>query len=83
MADTPTPEKPLLERVQAVIDTIRPLIQADGGDIQLVGIEDGVVQVRLHGACVSCPMSRMTLKMGVEQHLRELIPEINSVEAVA
>ncbi len=83
MSETPANERPLAERVSEVIDAIRPFIQADGGDIQFVSVEDGVVRVRLHGACVSCPMSRMTLKMGVEQHLRELIPEISAVEAVA
>lgn len=74
--------RPLEERVQEVIEAIRPYIQGDGGDLQLVGIEDNVVKVRLRGACVGCPHSLMTLKMGVERHMRERVPEIKSVEAV-
>ena len=72
------------ERVQGVIDRIRPLLQADGGDIELVGIDEdtGVVSVRLQGACKGCPGAAMTLKMGVERHLREKVPEVNEVVAV-
>lgn len=71
------------ERVQGVIDHIRPLLQADGGDIELVGIdEDGVVSVRLCGACQGCPGAAMTLKMGVERHLKEKVPEVRQVVAV-
>ena len=70
------------EKVEQVIQTIRPRLQADGGDIELVGVEDGVVQVRLQGACHGCPGAQMTLKLGVERLLKEKIPEIVSVEAV-
>jgi len=71
------------DRVDAVIQRIRPAIQMDGGDIQLVDVNDkGVVTVQLHGACVGCPGARMTLKMGVERHLREKVPEVTEVVAV-
>jgi len=70
------------EKVQAVIERIRPALQADGGDVELVGIEDGVVKVKLTGACGSCPMSTMTLKMGIERVIREEFPEIKEVVAV-
>ncbi len=70
------------EQVQTVLDKIRPKLQADGGDVELVEIEDGVVKVRLQGACAGCAMSRMTLKMGVESLLKQEIPEIKSVQQV-
>ena len=70
------------ERVEKVINRIRPAVQMDGGDIQLVDIVDGVVRVRLVGACVGCPSSTMTLKMGIERAIRTEVPEIKSVEAV-
>ncbi|MBL7220499.1 MAG: NifU family protein [Phycisphaerae bacterium] len=71
-------------RVQEVIDTIRPLLQADGGDIELVSVdaETGKVSVRLQGACKGCPGAAMTLKMGVERHLKEKVPEVTEVVAV-
>jgi Fe-S cluster biogenesis protein NfuA len=69
-------------RVQQVLDTIRPHVQADGGDIELVDIVDGVVQIRLAGSCVGCMYSMMTLQAGVERMLREQVPEIKAVEAV-
>ncbi len=68
------------EKVEKVLKKIRPNLQADGGDIELVDVVDGVVKVRLTGACGTCPMSTMTLKMGVERILKEQIPEIKSVE---
>ena len=72
------------EKVQKVLDQIKPALQADGGDIQLVEVtSDGVVKVKLTGACGSCPMSQMTLKMGVERTLKEKFPEINEVVAVS
>jgi Fe-S cluster biogenesis protein NfuA len=72
------------EKVQSVIDEIRPNLQADGGDIELVDVTaDGVVQVRLQGACSGCPGAAMTLKMGVERILKNRIPEVQSVEKVA
>ncbi len=70
------------ERVQQVIEKIRPLLQRDGGDIELVDIEDGVVKVKLQGACGTCPMSTMTLKMGVERQLKQEIPEVKEVVSV-
>ena len=68
------------EKVEKVLKKIRPSLQADGGDIELIDVVDGVVKVRLTGACGTCPMSTMTLKMGVERILKEQIPEIKSVE---
>lgn len=71
------------ERVQAVLDQIRPALQADGGDVALVDVtEDGVVQVQLQGACRGCPMSQLTLANGVERVLKEQIPEVVRVESV-
>lgn len=70
------------EKVLELLDKIRPNLQADGGDIELVSIDDGVVKVRLTGACGHCPMSQMTLKNGVEAFLKENMPEVKSVEAV-
>ena len=69
-------------QVERALETIRPALQADGGDIELVGIEDKVVTVRLTGACSGCPMAQMTLKHGVEVRVRELVPEIERIEAV-
>ena len=68
------------EKVEEALQHIRPALQADGGDIELVGIEGGVVKVRLKGACGSCPSALMTLKYGVEERLKEEIPEVESVE---
>jgi Fe-S cluster biogenesis protein NfuA len=67
------------ERVEEVIEKIRPMLQRDGGDIELVDVVDGVVKVKLTGACGSCPMSTMTLKMGVENTLKKEIPEVKAV----
>ena len=67
------------EKVQAVLNKIRPMLQADGGDVELVDVEDGVVKVRLQGACAGCPMSQMTLKNGIERLLKNDIPEVQSV----
>jgi len=70
-------------KVQEVLDKVRPMLQADGGDCELVDVtEDGVVKVRLTGACGSCPMSTMTLKMGIEKQLKLEIPEVKTVEQV-
>lgn len=72
------------QRVQAVIDLIRPAVQADGGDIELVGIRGGnVVEIRFHGACHGCPSSTMTLQYGIERSIREKVPEITQVLPVA
>lgn len=68
------------EKVQKTIEKIRPMLQADGGDVELVDIEDGVVKVRLQGACAGCPMSQMTLRNGIERLLKQEVPEIKAVE---
>ena len=71
------------ERVQAALDKIRPALQADGGDVELVEVtEDGVVKVALQGACRGCPMSQLTLANGVERVIKQEIPEVQRVEAV-
>ncbi len=70
------------KKVMEVLDKIRPALQADGGNVELVDIEDGVVKVRLQGACVGCPMSQITLKQGIERFLKKEIPEVKSVESV-
>jgi len=70
------------DRVQKVIQELRPNLQADGGDIELLGVEKGVVKVKLKGACAGCPMSTMTIQWGVERFLKKKIPEIVKVEAV-
>lgn len=71
------------EKVQAALDKVRVRLQADGGDAELVSVsEDGVVQVRLKGACHGCPMSQMTLKRGIEQFIKTEVPEVQRVEAV-
>jgi len=76
-------ELSLLERVQASLDTIRPHLAEDGGDIEVVGItSEKVVEVRLLGACETCPMSAMTMKAGVESAVRNACPEITAVLAV-
>ncbi len=71
------------EKVQQVLETIRPALQRDGGDVELVDVKDGVVQVRLQGACAGCPMSQMTLAFGIQRVLKEKVPEIQRVEPVA
>lgn len=71
------------ERVAKVLSLVRPAVQADGGDVELVEITAaGVVRIRLHGACVGCPSSVMTLRTGIERNLRDHVPEVKSVEAV-
>jgi Fe-S cluster biogenesis protein NfuA len=72
----------LRDRVEKVLDTIRPYVQGDGGDIELVDVTDGIVQVRLAGACVGCMHSMMTLQAGIERMLKQEIPEVRVVEAV-
>jgi Fe-S cluster biogenesis protein NfuA len=68
------------ERVQEVLDKIRPALQADGGDVELVDVDGGVVKVKLVGACAGCPMSQLTLTNGVERILKQEIPEVERVE---
>jgi len=71
------------DKVQQALETVRPFLQADGGDVELVDVtDDGTVYVRLEGACSGCPMSMMTLKAGIEERIREQVPEVKSVEAV-
>ncbi|MBN1456653.1 MAG: NifU family protein [Sedimentisphaerales bacterium] len=76
-------EKSFEDKVTEVIQTIRPMLQGDGGDIELVGVdEDNSVRVRLQGACKGCPGAQMTLKNGVERLLQEKVPEVKAVIAV-
>jgi Fe-S cluster biogenesis protein NfuA len=70
------------EKVEKALEKIRPALQADGGNIELVDVVEGIVKVRLTGACGGCPMSQMTLKMGVEKALKQQVPEVKSVESV-
>jgi Fe-S cluster biogenesis protein NfuA len=73
----------MIEKVQAVLDQVRPMLQRDGGDVELIEVTaDGIVKVKLQGACGSCPMSTMTLKMGIEKAIKEQIPEIVEVQQV-
>ena len=86
MASMTTPQNPSLpvrERVQGVLNLIRPAVQADGGDVELVDVDaEGVVQIRFHGACHGCPSSSMTLQDGIQRNLREKVPEVTRVVAV-
>ncbi|MEN6465317.1 MAG: NifU family protein [Syntrophaceae bacterium] len=71
------------EEVKKALDDIRPNLQADGGDVELVNIsEDGIVSVKLKGSCAGCPMSQMTLKMGIEKYLKKVVPEVKEVRSV-
>ncbi len=70
------------DKVQKALDSIRPALQADGGDIELVSVDGNVVRVRLKGACGSCPMAVVTLRQGVEMRLKQMVPEVSRVEAV-
>ena len=70
------------EKVEEALKLVRPALQADGGDVELVDVIDGIVKVRLKGACGGCPMSQMTLTRGVEATIKKVVPEIRRVEAV-
>ena len=70
------------EAVEKALAKVRPDLQADGGDVELVDVRDGIVSVKLTGACGGCPMSQMTLKEGIERAIREAVPDIKGVEAV-
>ena len=70
------------DQVQEVLNVIRPSLQADGGDVELVDVKDGIVSVKLKGACAGCPMSTMTLKRGIERFLKEKISSVKEVVAV-
>ena len=73
----------LKERVQTALNEVRPSLQADGGDVELVEVsEEGVVKVKLKGACGGCPMAQMTLSQGIEKHLKKVVPEVTSVQGV-
>ena len=73
----------LKEKIEDALNKVRPTLQADGGDVQFVDVDDeGVVTVKLTGACGGCPMSQMTLKMGIEKVLKQNVPEVNRVESV-
>jgi Fe-S cluster biogenesis protein NfuA len=75
-------EETLYQRVDRALDQIRPAIRMDGGEVELVEIEEGIAKVRMMGACGGCPMSTMTLKMGIERAIRQAVPEVKAVEAV-
>ena len=76
----PKADKSLYDRVAAVINAIRPALQYDGGDVELVDVaDDGVVRVRLRGACMGCPSASITLSMGIERHLKAQVPEVTRV----
>ncbi len=82
-ADSLTEATTLDDRVQSVLELIRPMIKADGGDVEYVEITpDGIVRIRFQGACVGCPSSSMTLRMGIENNLKQHVPEVRGVEAV-
>ena len=70
------------EKVAEVLDKVRPALQRDGGDVELIEVSDGTVKVKLTGACAGCPMSTMTLKNGIERILKEQIPDVKEVVAV-
>jgi len=72
----------ILEKVEECLDEIRPNLQADGGDVELVEVKDGVVKVKLKGTCAGCIFSQITIKSGIERYLKEKIPEIVKVESV-
>lgn len=82
-ASTHPGEHDLFTKVQRILNLIRPSIQSDGGDVELVAVsEAGEVDIRLHGACVGCPSSSMTLSLGIERNLKEHVPEVQAVRAI-
>jgi len=72
----------MIDKIQEVLDEIRPTLQADGGDVEFIDFHDGVVTVRMTGACGNCPMSLMTLKNGIEARMKAKIPEVQAVEQI-
>lgn len=79
-----TPDPAVVARVRTVIERIRPAIQSDGGDVEFLDVSaDGIVRIRLHGACIGCPSASMTLQMGIERNLKEHVPQVTSVRAVS
>ncbi|HWI53039.1 MAG TPA: NifU family protein [Symbiobacteriaceae bacterium] len=75
-------DETLFQRVDKALDLIRPAIRMDGGEVELIDVEEGIARVRMMGACGGCPMSTMTLKMGIERAIRQSVPEVKAVEAV-
>ena len=82
MATKSAPPKATKEEVSKVLEEIRPSLQADGGDVELLGVENNIVNLRLMGHCAGCPMSTMTLKMGIERLLKQRIPSIKEVRSM-
>ena len=72
----------ILKDVEAALETVRPYLIADGGNVELVDVKDGVVKVKLQGACGTCPMAQMTLRMGIEKELKKQVPEVKEVISV-
>lgn len=73
----------LRDRVERVLSLVRPAVQSDGGDLELVNVTtDGIVLIRLHGACINCPSSNLTLRLGIERNLKAHVPEVRAVQAV-
>lgn len=70
------------ETVEKVLEKVRPALRADGGDVELIDITDGIVKVRLHGACGGCPMSQITMTQGIEREIKKAIPDVKKVVAV-
>lgn len=70
------------DKIEKAIEAIRPVLNADGGDVELIDVSDGIVRVRLKGACGGCPMSQLTLTRGVEQAIKKAVPEVKRIEAV-
>lgn len=79
--DTPVEQPSLRTRIEDALDRIRPALQADGGDVELVEVDGGIARVKMVGACGGCPMSMMTLKAGIEVAIIDAVPEIRAVEA--
>ena len=75
-------EETVKDKVEKALKELRPNLQADGGDVELLDVENGVVKVKMKGACAGCPMSAMTLQWGIENFLKQKVPEIVKVEAV-
>jgi Fe-S cluster biogenesis protein NfuA len=75
-------DKVILEKIEEVLNTLRPFLNADGGDVELVSVEDNIVKLKLLGACSSCNMSHMTMKAGIEEGIKKAVPQITAVEAI-
>jgi Fe-S cluster biogenesis protein NfuA len=72
----------IVARIEDTLDVIRPALRQDGGDVELLGFDDGVVQLRLVGACSACPISTITVKQGIERRIKSMIPEVREVQAI-